>query len=300
MIQVSKQFPHQKLSSKEKNKEWFERCIEACEDLAMFRSSGIRESYNNKVTNYNLANDILDTADISKVVNPMGIKGGEFPAKMQNYPIANPKIDLLVGEERKRRFDWQVRVVNDDAISQKEEQKKSEIFQVATEFIQGSSMNEEQLNEKLKKLNKYHLYEFQDIKERTATHLLNYLYKVLNLKEEFNRGFEDALIAGEEIYCSDIVAGSPILRKCNPLNLFTIRSGESPWIEDSDIIVEDGYYSPGMIIDSYYDVLNNEKIEEIDKGLSSEESDGFISIGTKEPSLVIDGLIDIGNPAIAT
>ena len=102
MIQVSKQFPHQKLSFKEKNPEWFKRCIESCEDLAMFRSSGIRESYNNKVVNYNLANDILDTDDISKVVNPMGIKGGEFPAKMQNYPIANPKIDLLVGEERKR------------------------------------------------------------------------------------------------------------------------------------------------------------------------------------------------------
>ena len=298
-LEGSKIFPPQKLSYKDKTKKWAEKCIEAAEDLALFRSSSIRESYENKLANYNLANDILNTKDIEKVVNPMGIKGGEFPAKMQNYPIANPKIDLLVGEERKRRFDWTVRVINDDAISAKEEQKKQELFKIAAEFIQSNSMNEEDLNKKLKELKKYHLYEFQDLKEKTANHILNYLFKTLNLKEEFARGFEDALIAGEEIYCTDIVAGEPILRKVNPLNIYTVRSGESPWIEDSDIIVEDSYRSPGQIIDDYHDVLSKEDIENIDNGLTSEESDGFMSIGTKEPSFVIDGLIDIGNPSLS-
>ena len=113
---TSLQFPSQKLSRTKKTQKWAEDCIKAGEDLAIFRYSGIRESYRNKLTNYNLANDILDTADIESVCNPMGIKEATFPAKMQNYPIANPKIDLLVGEERKRKFDWKVRVINDDAI----------------------------------------------------------------------------------------------------------------------------------------------------------------------------------------
>jgi len=292
----SKVFPPQKLSAKDKTEKWAIRCLEAGEDLALFSSNSIRESYENKVANYNLANDILNTKDIQKVVNPMGIQGGEFPAKMQNYPIINPKIDLLVGEERKRRFDWTVRVINEDAISQKEDQKKQEIFQLAQQFIQSEAMSEEDLNEKLKKLQKYHLYEFQDLKERTANHLLNYLFKTLNLKEEFNRGFEDALIAGEEIYCTDIVAGEPILRKVNPLNIFTVRSGESPWIEDSDIIVEDTYVTPGSIIDEYHDVLTDKQVQQIDIGLTSDESEGFINIGSKEPSFISsDGLIDIGN-----
>ena len=60
----SLQFPSQKLSKSKKTKKWAEDCIKAAEDLAIFRYSGIRESYRNKLINYNLANDVLDIADL--------------------------------------------------------------------------------------------------------------------------------------------------------------------------------------------------------------------------------------------
>ncbi len=287
------QFPSQKLSKSKKTKKWAEDCIKAAEDLAIFRYSGIRESYRNKLINYNLANDVLDTADMETVCNPMGIKDATFPAKMQNYPIANPKIDLLVGEERKRKFDWKVRVINDDAISEKEEVKKKQLFELMSQKITATAFDKQEVEKELQKLQKYHLYEYQDLKERTASQILEYLYKVNHLKEEFARGFEDALIAGEEIYCADIIAGEPVLRKCNPLNIHTVRSGESPFIEDADIIVEDGYYSPGKVIDMYHDELTQEEVKKIDQGTSSRESENsFIKIGETEPSILIDGVID--------
>lgn len=285
-------FPPQKLPSSKKTEEWAKKCVEAGEDLAIFRFDGIRSSYREKVINYGLANDELDTSDMEKVCNPMGIKGGAFPATMQNYPIANPKIDLLVGEERKRRFDWYVRVTNSDAISQKETEKKNQLMAYMQKVITDEGFNEQEVQAELAKLQKYQTYEFQDSRERTATHILKYLWGKLDLKEEFAKGFEDALIAGEEIYCADLVAGEPVLRKVNPLNLHTVRGGESPWIEDSDIIVEDGYYSPGQVIDLYNDVLKPEHIKMIDEGTTQGESDGMISIGEKEPSLLIDGLFD--------
>lgn len=248
-------FPAQKLPLNKKTKSWAKQCVKAGEDIAIFRYDGIRASYSEKLINYGLANDVLDTSDIAKVCNPMGIKGATFPATMQNYPIANPKIDLLVGEERKRRFDWHVRVENSDAISAKETFKKEELLAYMTQIIQQETFDEQAVQAKMAEMQKYHTYEFQDSKERVSTHILKYLWNKLNLKEEFAKGFEDALIAGEEIYCADIIAGEPVLRKVNPLNLHTVRSGESPWIEDSDIIVEDGYYSPGQVIDLYNDVL---------------------------------------------
>ena len=125
---TSLQFPSQKLSRSKKTQKWAEECIKAAEDLAIFRYSGIRESYRNKLINYNLANDVLDTSDIETVCNPMGIKDATFPAKMQNYPIANPKIDLLIGEEYKRRFDWRVMVINPDAISEKEQDQRKRML----------------------------------------------------------------------------------------------------------------------------------------------------------------------------
>tara|TARA_R110000803_G_scaffold71102_4_gene134152 strand:- start:956 stop:3442 length:2487 start_codon:yes stop_codon:yes gene_type:complete len=290
-------FPPQKLPFKKKDKKWAEQCVEAGEDIAIFRHDGIRQSYQNKVTNYNLANDILDTKDLETVCNPMGIKGASFPAKMQNYPIVNPKIDLLVGEERKRRFDWKVRVKNQDAISKKEKQMQQELLQYVQQLISSEAMDEQQAEKELMEMQKYHLYSFQDLRERTATHILKYLYAYLNLKEEFAKGFEDALIVGEEIYCADIMGGEPILRKVNPLNLHTVRNGESPWIEDSDIIVEDGYHSPGQVIDMYHDVLTPEDVKTIDQGITSSESDGMISIGEREHSWVLDGILDVEGEA---
>jgi len=287
------QFPSQKLPKSKKTKKWAEDCIKAAEDLAIFRYSGIRESYRNKLINYNLANDVLNTEDIETVCNPMGIKEATFPAKMQNYPIANPKIDLLVGEERKRKFDWKVRVINDDAISEKEDVKKQQLFQLMSQKIQSEAFDEQEAQKELQELQKFHLYDYQDLRERTATQILEYLYKVNHLKEEFARGFEDALIAGEEIYCADIEAGEPVLRKCNPLNIHTVRSGESPFIEDSDIIVEDGYYSPGKVVDLFHDYLTPEDMRKIDQGTSANESENsFIKIGQTEPSILIDGIID--------
>jgi len=282
------QFPSQKLSHAKKTQTWAEECIKAGESLAIFRSGGIRESYKNKLINYNLANDILDIKDMEIVCNPMGIKDATFPAKMQNYPIANPKIDLLVGEERKRKFDWKVRVINADAISEKESEQKKQLFELIGQQIQGEAFDEREAKEELSRLQSYHLYEFQDLRERTASQILEYLYKVNFLKEEFSRGFEDALIVGEEIYCADIIGGEPILRKCNPLNIHTVRSGESPWIEDADIIVEDGYYSPGKVIDMYHDELTQAQVKKIDQGTSSRESENsFIKIGETEPFIMI-------------
>jgi hypothetical protein len=230
---------------------------------------------------------------MERVANPLGIKDATFPAKMQNYPIANPKIDLLVGEERKRRFDWQVRVINDDAISEKERGKKKEITEFITQQIQAEALDEQDLQKKLQDLNKYMTYEWQDLRERTASHILRYLYTILDLKDVFSRGFEDALIAGEETYCAEIIGGEPILRRVNPLNLHVVRSGESPYIEDADIVIEDGYYSPGQIIDRYYDHLTPKQVKQIDEGSYEGAEDNFISIGEREKNIVLDGIIEV-------
>ena len=117
-------FPSQKKSTKQKTKKWMEECVDSADEFTSIRNHRIRQSQYNKKVNYDLYNDILDQRDIERITNPYNIRNATFPAKMQNYPIVNPKIDLLVGEEYKRRFDWRVRTVNDDAISAKESEKR--------------------------------------------------------------------------------------------------------------------------------------------------------------------------------
>mgnify|MGYP001336589604 CR=1 FL=1 len=221
-------FPPQKKLQSEKNEKWYKDCIDAAERVATYsHNTGIRDTYYNKVINYNLANGIVDQKDIDRAINPFGLKGATFPGTFQNYPVSIPKINLLIGEEAKRPFEWRVIVTNEDAIAEKEEDKKEKL----TKFIIDLSkqdLDKLQQEKEIQKFSRFLKYDMAEQREQLATHTLNYLWYEQKLPEKFNTGFYDALIAAEELYCCDIVGGDPILRKVNPLGLFTLRAGLSP------------------------------------------------------------------------
>lgn len=267
---IGTQFPYQKRSTASKNKKFIHECVEGSANLANMEATTIVASKKNIATNYNLRADILDEKDVEKAVNPWGIKGATFPAKMQNYPIANPKIDLLIGEESKRRFDWMVTVINPDAVSQKEDMIRDQMKKTIADAVVAENYDEAQLEKELQKLQKWAKYEAQDLRERRATHYLKYLWKEQDLKIKFNRGFEDALVAGVEIYNIDIVGGEPVVRKCDPLSVTLIGGGTSYLVEDADIIIEDTYQSVRWVIDNYYDHLTSAQIDKLEKGYRGE------------------------------
>lgn len=291
-LNYNNSLPSQKRSENAKTEKWCKQTIDAAEDLALFRDPLIRQSYANKKINYDLYNDILSTKDLEKVCNPLGLQQDAFPAKMQNYPLVIPKIDVLIGEERRRRFDWQVRVLNDEAISNKEKAKIEEHRRFIMRHVTSEEVDKKQIERDVERHRNYINYEWQDLIETRSRHILNYLYYTRGLKELFSRGFEDVLIGGEEIFCVDIEAGNPVVRKVNSLNLHTFRSGESPWINDADIIIEDGYFSHGQILDKYHDELTDTQVRLIEEGFVSSE-DNLISIGKKEPSIWINGIHDV-------
>lgn len=267
VLKRTSHFPFQKKATSAKGKQFVIDCIEGALDMAYNSDADIVQSKSQMYTNYNLRADILDERDVEQAVNPWGIKGATFPAKMQNYPIANPKIDLLLGEEYKRRFDWRVTVVNHDAISEKENQEKQLMYDLILRGIESEDYDEQEMEREIQKLAKWRKYEMQDHRERRATQYLQYLWKEQDLKIKFNRGFEDALVAGMEVYNVDIVGGEPVVRKVDPLSLTVIRTGSSYHIEDADVIIEDNYQPIRWVIDNYYDYLTPAQIDKLEKGI---------------------------------
>lgn len=264
---IRRQFPPQKKSIREKDEEWMKQCIDAGITLALYNSdTRVRESKYNMRANYRLYDGILDQRDIERTMNPWGLDGSTFPAKMQCYPIASNKVSILVGEESKRRFDWRLRVTNDDAVSEKEGLIKDTIVknlvQLATEGVEDQTV----IQQEVAKLQKWSKYEAQDFRERLGTHILKHLWEEQKLKIKFNQGFKDGLISGEEIYCADIVGNKPVLRRVNPLTIYTVGMTTSPYIDDADMIVEDTYHSIGWCIDNFYDELTPLQIDQLEKG----------------------------------
>lgn len=257
-------FPRQMLPFSKKTKQWRKECMLWANQKTFFNYSLVRKSVIHKKINYDLLNGRLHMSDLELVLNPDSISADYIPERLQHYPIINSKLNVLRGEESKRVFDFKVVVTNPNAISEREENKKKELLKGLQEIISNTELSDDEYNAKLEKLNDYYTYEWQDIREIRANELLNHYIKEYDIPLIFNNGFMDALVCGEEIYLCDIVGGEPILERVNPLKIRVFKSGYSNKIEDADMIILEDYWSPGRVIDTYYDVLTPKDIKYIE------------------------------------
>jgi hypothetical protein len=288
--------PRQRLPYSKKNKKWRKENLDAADGYSFYHNEGVRQSLKNKIINLNLYNGKVDVRDIAQVVNPYHLDASFVPENIPHHPIVVPKIDLLVGEESKRRFDWKVLVSNSDAISKKEEEKKQFLLAKFTEYLKANYPKEE-LERKLAELDDYMKYSWSDIREKMATQILKHYYTEQDFGTIFNEGFKDALIMAEEIYQVDIIHKEPTLSKLNPLKVRAIRNGNSNRIEDSPLIIVEDHWSPNRIVDHFHNELKEKDIDEIlDYGHKS--SKGSYTDDHNNHVLLRDAADENGDPFI--
>lgn len=261
-------FPRQKLSKFKKTKKWREACVDAGLHLTSVYDSTRRSSKYKKLRNYNLYNGKFDIKDLEYVVDPYGVKkdGFEFPANMQFYPIATPIFDVLFGEEIKRPFSHVVRAINEQAISGKEKKKKKHVQAMLQEAL-GLFLNEDKSLEQFiqEEITNSDNYEYQDMREHAASNILEYLKRDLDINRMFNKGWEDALLAGEEIYKAEIIAGEPSLKRKNPIEIYALLPHNEDTLDDAEIIVEETWMNLSEIVDHFYDHLTPSQIDELER-----------------------------------
>ena len=278
--------PPEQLPFSKKGKVWRQQHVQWADKRSYFYNNTVRKSLTNKRINYNLIDGILDINDMLAIINPDMIDAGFIPENIQHYPIINSKLNLIRGEEWKRPFEPRVIISNPNTISEIDEQKRNELLIRYQELIQDTSLSEEQLQKKLKELEAYYRYTYRDLREIRANYLLKHYMAELKIPVKFNAGIVDACICGEEMYQCDIVGGEPTFERLNPRKVHVFRNGYSNKIEDADIIIIDDFWSPGRIIDTFYDVLTPKDIKYIDQIPQSssnemsnyDERDSFVNI----------------------
>lgn len=262
-------FPAQKRATRDKDEKWFKECADAAENIYLYGNEETtkRDSLKVREENQNLYDGIISQDNIEKTMNPWNLKADTFPSTMRHYPIARSKVDLLVGEEFRRKLQFTIMVSNESAVSQKEEmihRKIVEFLEKNANPIQTPDFDKVSFEKELKKLEQWRKYEAQDIRERRATQILQHDSIEQKFDIKFNQGFKDALVMKEEIYCIDIYGNKPILRRCDPRNIVVFGIGDSSNIEDADGIIEVGYIPNGRIIDMYYDELTPDQIDKLE------------------------------------
>lgn len=261
---VGATFPSQMVSFSKKGKEWRKRHLQWAKGKTFFNYSPVEKSVRHKKINYDLVHGRLHMSDMKYIINPDNIQASYIPDNIQHYPIINSKLNVLRGEEISRPFEYKVVVTNPEAVSEVEENKKNALFQDMQNIMKQEGLSDEEFNAKLEKLSRYYTYEWQDLREVRANCLLNHYAKELQIPKILNDGFMDAMICGEEIYQCEIIGGEPSLVKLNPMKVRVFRSGYSNKIEDADVILIEDYWSPGKVLETFYDVLSADDIKYIE------------------------------------
>jgi len=141
--------PPQQLSYKAKTKNWRKQHLDWADGKTFFNYSPVRHSVMHKKINYDLVNGKLHMEDLQLVLNPESLKASYIPKKIQHYSIMNPHLEVLIGEELARPFDFRVVVTNPNAISEIEQKKKEELGNMLQGLVQNQDISDEEAQQQL-------------------------------------------------------------------------------------------------------------------------------------------------------
>lgn len=290
------QFPLQRLPMSKKTQDWKESCVNYIigHSQGGSRNGNTRTRKEEMQTYYDLYNSIYNEKDLKYVTNPFKQQDG-FPAMAQDYNIIKPKIDLLLGEETKRPFNFRVVRTSDIATSEMQDKAK----QMLIDYIQATIMSrlgpEEQARyqEALQsgevmppeQIQKYMSKDYKDIAEITAYHSLNYLKNKLNITHEFYKGWKDALVGGEEIYYVGIVNGEPHLERINPIYFdYDTDTSDLEFIHEAQWCCYEMIMSVTEVYDRLYDKMSEKQLNDL-LDMMDDSSKGGITPEVRKTSL---------------
>ncbi len=287
--------PVQKIPLSKKDDTWRENCV----DAIVARSSGVGSYLKNKMQiNYDLYNGIFDKDDLRYVTNPYGVdvRKESFPANMTNINQVASKINLLLGEESKRPDNFRIKQSNPTSLSSLEKERKNALSQYIQNQIVGGVKPEIVKGEKPETPQEIEqrLRKYTDVGEKAADIILNYQYQKNELKNIFNDGWKDALIAGQEIYYIFNIDEDVIVERCNPLDCTWDMSRNMCNVQDGDWFLREMWMTAAQIYDRFKEVLTE---PDLDKLLDiADESGGMQEkVGVQYSRQIFDNHYDVSS-----
>lgn len=283
-------FPQQKLPLKKKDEQWQHDCVNYIIGEGNVVSGGMQKTrFSELQTYYDLYNSIFDEKDFKRITNPFKVSDG-FPATPQDFNIIRPKVDLLIGEETKRPFNFRVVRTSQEATSDLMDQEKEMLIQYMMSAIMGRMSPEEQqqFQQQLQsgeimppeEIGKYMRRGYKDVIENTAYHSLMYIREKCGIDNEFIKGWKDGLIAGQEVYYVGVQNGDPYMERVNPVYFSFDQSPDLEFIEDASWCCRKMRLPVAEVYDRYHDKLSEKDLDKLNEMLTGRPSN---DLGEKDP-----------------
>jgi len=263
-------FPRQLLSDEEKTKEWCEQNLDAMAPyIAQYNNNLYINDRFKDIRNYQAYHGHFDPKDYEHITDQYGTP---FPARMTNYNIIAPKIDLLTSEELRRPLETKVSSINKSAVNRKKDAKVGMVMEqmlgdIKKEINETMGMDVTQDNVDFDipdDIETYMRYTYKEAIEVVAESGIEYLKEKYRWKDLFKNGFRDFLVLGKVFYKIGVKNGDPHVRRVDPRNIAFDSSIESDYIDESQWVVEQRWLSVNEILDEFGDELTKEDVMELE------------------------------------
>jgi len=256
---VRTNFPPQAIPEIKKTKEWYKKNADAIIGLMNSGTdNSFRLSLDEKISCRNFVNGEISKEEILATLNPNNFSIETNLDNYRNYPIVNSSLNFLYGERRKRIYEPIAYAIKSEEINTELDGISLKFKNLMTEVLMSQSMSEEQINEELKRFDRWSKYTYVDHHTRMANDVIKYFLKNTDLKEQFNKAFEDLLTYNEEIINVDILGGGVICERINPEDFYAFMPNDSYKSEDADVLIIIKRLPIGTVIDRYHDFLSKE------------------------------------------
>ena len=274
-------FPQQNIPDKDKTEEWHRDNILAImsyhRDYRTFIDSRKKDH-----ENYLIAAGEFDHKQFEYVTDMYGLTS---PARLVNYPIIMPKLDLLAGELISQPLQFTVNVVNRNAIRKKNEEKITLAAEVVLRPIRreieqalGMPIPDENVGQEVPEdVARYQKLKFRNAIEEMVHVGLVFCIQRWDMKQTFKRGFYDLAITGKEFYRIYIKAGDPYAERIDPRSMIYDLDVDKESLQDSKYAGTENWYTVNEIIDRHGVDLTKDQMDFLEKlqneGFGGDSSD---------------------------
>jgi len=276
-------FPQQNVPKGMKDEEWHLECVDSLmrhhQDYSSFLDSRKKDH-----DNYLITQGQFNHKEYEYVTDTYGLTS---PARLVNYPIILPKLDLLAGELISQPLQYTVNVINRNALRKKNEEKITLAAEVVLRPIRrqieqalGMPIPDENVGQEVPPdVERYQKLKFRNAIEEMVHVGLTFCIQRWDLKQTFKRGFYDLTITGKEFYKIYIKEGDPYVERLDPRSMIFDLDIEKESLQDSKYAGHENWYTVNEIIDRYGYDLSKKQITELEKlqskGVGSDVSGTF-------------------------
>jgi len=166
--------------------------------------------------NYNIIQGEPDLNEIEDVCNTFGLV---YDRTHHYYDILKPRVTALANEALTLRKEYRATLLNSEALSQKENDMKKKTLEFFQRLVTQKGLTKEEAQRQIEANEEYMLYDYRDIREEYAQHIMNFYANELDLHDLISNSVIDLLCSNRIIYALDIEYNSLVLRKPDILNV---------------------------------------------------------------------------------